>query len=359
MPLLALVIALLVFAALDNLVFRSGFYGQFCTPSWPGCSFFHLARVESQPVRTDKKRYLLVGNSQIEYGFSFRQFETEHPNSPVEMVPGGVGTTHEKSWYYMLRTLDPHRDKYDAIVLTVPNYRIPGWPGDLENSPDLTAALAPALPTAEWPDLIQNFTNREARKSAIRLALVSGRVYALDLQDFILHPLARLELRFSPIWKNADWRYVHAASAGNMVDMRYDETKGITVCAKQWTYQECRAKDGYFLRRSRAEVEELTVVNERYYAKWLGRILDFYRGSRTQIIMVQMPRWPFPIPQKEALENAPDLRTMFSGRANVTFLDNAGAEALEKPEYFYDELHLNAEGMKSFTTWLGSELLKR
>src|SRR5262249_53442289 len=98
---------------------------------------------------------------------------------------------------------------------------------------------------------------------------------------------------------------------------------------------------------------------ERYHAfrrEWLTRILDYYRGSDTKVIFVQVPRWPFLMPLLTPLPDAPNIRDFIEPSKDVIVRPEEEFEDLETPYYFYDVLHVNHRAREKFTSRFGKDL---
>jgi hypothetical protein len=67
-------------------------------------------------------RALVPGDSQVAEGFSARLANQVGEASGWEFVNAGVGGASMRSWYYMVRDLDPDRSRFDVIVLPLRGY---------------------------------------------------------------------------------------------------------------------------------------------------------------------------------------------------------------------------------------------
>jgi hypothetical protein len=96
--------------------------------------------------------------------------------------------------------------------------------------------------------------------------------------------------------------------------------------------------------------------NRAFEVRWLGALVDLYRGSKTRIIVFQVPRSPAPRPT--SLGNLPwTITDELRKRPWVTIVDRQVFEDLERPELFADHVHLNATGRKLFSPRL-AEVVK-
>src|SRR5206468_1411948 len=82
--------------------------------------------------------------------------------------------------------------------------------------------------------------------------------------------------------------------------------------------------------------------------KWFGRILDRYRGSRTQVVFVRLPRAAAPRPEGLVKKRSRSIRE-FATMPNVRLCDEHAFESLETPPLFKDAVHLNREGIARFS----------
>ena len=120
-PLSAILIAVAALLALDALIFRTGLYTSILEPdSSTGLFELILRREHEAQSRHGRNLVVTLGDSRFAYyprvaneqtaatGFAFRS--------------AGVAGTNARAWYYMLRDLDPTRDRYRAIVFGVEDY---------------------------------------------------------------------------------------------------------------------------------------------------------------------------------------------------------------------------------------------
>jgi lysophospholipase L1-like esterase len=87
---------------------------------------------------------------------------------------------------------------------------------------------------------------------------------------------------------------------------------------------------------------------------WYGRIFDRYRGSRTKIVFVRLPRGPIPRPDGLVRKKSSTIRE-FASRPNVLLCDEHAFDSLEHPELFRDGMHLNRAGVARFSPMLAED----
>jgi hypothetical protein len=93
----------------------------------------------------------------------------------------------------------------------------------------------------------------------------------------------------------------------------------------------------------------------RYRRKWLGRILDRYRGSPTRVVFVRLARGPVPRPAYLVEKKSSSIRE-FVAQPNVLLCDEHAFESLEHPELYKDAFHLNRDGSTLFSKLLVEEV---
>src|SRR5262249_28525087 len=95
-----------------------------------------------------------------------------------------------------------------------------------------------------------------------------------------------------------------------------------------------------------------------YRRLWFGRITDRYRGSPTRIVFVRIPRGPITRPAALSDARRGVVREL-SAQPGVLLLDERAFDALERPELFFDGLHLNATGRADFSPALARLIVDR
>jgi hypothetical protein len=352
-----LLLALGAFLLLDNLVFRSGAYSWIQNPEALSGQLYNAVYYERARNASRKQDVLITGNSRIDWAFWPQLYNTSHPESRFSLIRAAVAATNEKMWYFILSTVDPKQDRYAAIVIPVASYHVEPWIVDEENDYNNVQMLSQILPLSYWKQLIDSFSNSDARRRAVQSAAIASTGFGDDLVDLFVHPHRRIQ-RLA-VRKSAGWTWLDdwPGMDGSMEDFSFDADlgtiltlpKGLDLFVQKETATE-------FKRPAPDEAKRFTDRNAAFQARWLTKIIDLYKNSRTQLIFIQLPRGPVPIPAREPISGAPDLRTLLPASGNVTFAEESSFLEFEKPEYFYDAIHLNSIGRKLFTSRLGDLL---
>jgi hypothetical protein len=356
-PLILIVLTIFTFLTLDSLIFRSGFYGWLSNPESVDGQLFNGVWYEKSRTGSGKREILVTGNSRIDWAFWPAQYNDDHPSSDLRFIRAAIPATDEKMWYFILKTLDAGHDKYTAIVIPTTSYKVDTWSVDQENERLSISMLAPILSISSWFELIDSFSYRELRKDAILSMVFAGNIYSADIQNLIAHPIDRLKLLYKRKSAGTHWLDSWSGGQGTMEDLIVDPGSGkiinfpsnLDYFARQETIRE-------FVRPSQQDALLFTARNAAYQARWLNKIVDMYKGSRTQLIFLQTPCCPFPLPARGPIASAPDLRTLLKISTNVKFIDQDAFSALEHPRYFFDAIHLNTSGRQIFTNELGDRV---
>jgi hypothetical protein len=356
-PLRTIVFSVLCLFALDNLLFRSGLYDLIVSPVTTGGKLVDMVRF-NKALQTDPARdVLLMGNSRTEWGFGTGEFAQIYPRATIRPLMGAVPGSNVEWWYYQLRAQDPHHDRYAAIMIPLDGYRASPLAVDQQNRYDSAQVLAPIMRLQDWPDFLAHFTDPAVRARARLLAIFSSHDYSLDLQDLLLHPLARYHARrerdhIGPKWLD-DW---HGAP-GSIEALRLDPVSGKPIAYPPgFNAFRKNETDAEFISPPPSLAQSWTAREAAFQATWIRRIVADYEGSRTRIIFLNIPHQPMPLPALQPIAGAPDLRSTIPEAPNVVVLPEDQFTDLENPKYFVDVLHLNTAGRLIFTRRLGQTL---
>ena len=355
-PLCVLALSIAFFFLCDLLIFRSNFYPRFLTENSVGTLAYRVDRERHRTRPPGTKSLLLVGNSQVERGFSPTQFDRDFPNSGIHIMRADASKTYEEVWFYELKHIDPNHDKYSAILITLPDYKIEpfGGFGSIENY-TVATLLAPFVSPSDWIDIIGRFKGMRLRVA--ELALFASHRYSFDLQDLFLDWELRMRVYQYKMTSGDAFDGEPPVVPGAWKDLTIQGDK-VVNCVAPYNHFDCDDLE-YTLRPvPKDEGQAITEINVAYERKWLGKIIDLYKGSKTQLIFVQMPRSPVPLPRRTPIAGAPDVRDFFAGIPNVTFVDENLMKKFETPEYMHDHAHVSMAAGPEFTKTLGAEIVK-
>jgi hypothetical protein len=183
--------------------------------------------------------------------------------------------------------------------------------------------------------------------------LFRGVVLRNDVQAFLANPPARL--RHAADWL-ANGRAYLAAYGGQTANL-----SGLSINWRKRTIhfpdripQTIRDNVKRFVVR---EPVRQTGEVARYRRRWLGGILEDYRNSPTRLVFLQLPRAPLVDPAKSQPHNTGFI-TSAAQTPRVDTLPSETFTDLERPEVFFDGLHLNRDGRAIFSQRLAAILTK-
>ena len=343
--------AVLLFVAIEFSLFRTSLYRGVLEPGSNAGQVERLLAGARAQAAQPEKTVLVMGDSRVGEGFSAKRANQSSAASGLRFVNGAAAGSTPRSWFYILRELDPDASRYGTIVLALDDYKDEDGPWSWADYPlDLRIAIA-CLRLSDTLDFARSFHEPALRFEAFRGALFKGFIYKDDLQAFLLNPHARLAevdlyRRNSVAW-NYDYDGNSASLAGLSIDWRERAIHfppGLNEGAKA----ELRAT---YFREGAPQLKD----KYRYRTEWLGRILSRYRGRPTRLMFVRMPRAPLPPPNPD-----PGLPCaaceLVSEDSQAAMLDEHAFDPLEKPEYFFDSLHMNTAGRRVFSEQLAFQV---
>ena len=337
---------------IEGLVFRSGLYARYLEPEASTGGFEEMIRgILEHKTPAGKKAVLVVGSSRIAEGFSAKLANEHAAADGYDFLNAGAPGSGDRVWYYAVRDLDPGRNKYAAIALPVDDY---DDPDDYEDVADRASEIRLVVNRLRLTDILPytlSFHSWKARFEVFRGALLKGIVYQDDIRDFVEHPARRMERVRTFRKDGASWAYAYAGIPNTLAGLNVDyATRQITFPPNFPENLKRFYRDLFFHNPPQKG------MNFEFEKRWLGALVDLYKGSKTRIIVYQTPRGPLPNPK--TLSNlhwtiVDELRK----RPWVTVIDRERFESLEKPEWFADYVHLNSEGRKIFSPMM-ADLVK-
>jgi hypothetical protein len=331
------------FVLIEGLVFHTGFYVSMLTPDSSTGMFELVISMEKEREKSGKPQVVAVGDSRQ----ALRPAVANALGTGYEFANAGVGGTTPRCWYYELRELDPQRDRYAAILLPVEGYDDEDTGDNLaDRLTDLRYLVSRIYLGDAW-EYAFSYLTFDSGWRALAGVLLKGPVYKQDLREFLANPRKRLN---DVDARRAYWRETIRTYPGE-----YKDLAGLSIDWKEWkadyparlTPGERQTIDDILLRRPVPQEG----FSAAYNRKWFGKIIDRYRGTRTKLAFYRLPRGPIARPEGLVKRETSSVRE-FGARPGVILLDEHAFEELERPEYFIDPLHLNAEGCKRYSAIL-------
>jgi len=329
----------------DGALFHSGLYVSILAPSSYAGRVWRITLAEKERAPSGLKEVLVLGDSRIAEGFSATLANELGSVAGLKFVSLGDPAASANTWYYMVREVDPTRQRYSAIIV----------PYGLGYEPDSADPLrismtAPLLRYGDAFHFASGFQRWSGRFRAFVACILRGSAYQDDVVDFLSHPVARIMNI-----QQADKPHSGSEYKGrdyDLVGTSYDASTRQVTFAPKLTEAQRLAFRKSLIQPSQSDTE----YSLKLQRDWIPRIMDRYSHSPTAIVLTPLPRGPFlelggfSKGYESVLPTSVIERTSFS-------LPERTFEFLEKPEYYFDAFHLNAKGRQKFTETLVSELM--
>jgi hypothetical protein len=356
---IGLLAGLVLFFAADAVVFRSLWYFQWVQPqSALGTVAQALENVRAAPK--DHRVIVALGDSRVGEGLSpitASKAASELGSGDV-FVNSAVGGTTPRAWYYFLRDMQLSSRRVDAVVMMLTTYN--------DNDPlPLADALAdvslvqPFLSLGDMLDFPASFGTFAGREEALKGVLLKGYFYKSDVMDFLRDSDARIDTVTAFRQHGTEWAAVYPGHAESLSGMTFDLASGKLTLPPGVT-----PASEAFIRAYAAELRNFpgrrpaNSWSAPYRRTWLGRIAELCRDAGVPLYVYRIPRGPLhhlAAPDDGASGVVADMQ-----RAGLLhMLPATQFNHLEHPEYFFDQLHLNAKGREIFSTELAQAVLQR
>ena len=342
-------IAFAVFAVVDFAAFRTNFYRNLLDPN-SSTGSFEAAIDQFRTLHGDRRTDVLVlGDSRIYSGLD--PGAASAASKTLRFLNGGVPGTTPRCWPFFVRAIDPEVNRLRAVVIPVDTYgdddsAIGSLDGD-DRPMDLRYVVFQTR-VSDLPKLAGSFSDpRERVEYGIDLFWRAVELRD-DFQAFAANPAARLTMlaRPPPVspYDPLGWHPRGETLAGLRVDFA---TNAIA-------YPPGMPDD----QRQAIATQVLTIPKPspsyaEYRRQWLGPIAAEYRAAGVPVIFVRIPTRP-------AHRNATDVPSGsladIARDTGATLLPAAPYLALERPDLFADEDHLNRGGSLQFSRLLGRDV---
>jgi hypothetical protein len=347
-----LLLACLLLFGLDALLFRTRLYCQILEPdSSAGLLELILWREKAAQQKAGDNVVVTLGNSRM--GYSPKGVDQRPRQTGYVVRTAAIPGSDPRSWYYLLRDLDPTARRYRAIVFGIDDY---DDEDHLFEPDDDIRALHYCIARLRLSDTIEfarSFHSPAIQWEAFRGALLKGIALQSDIQAFLSHPRKRIELVRLCHRGWPGWTYDFVESSSNLAGLQIDWST-LKATYPPGTTEEQKSSVGSFLLH---EPNPQTGRLAQFMRTWLGRTADRYRTSRTKIIFIRLPRGPIPRPDYLVKKRSSSIRELAS-RPNVILANEHLFDGLEHPEFFKDAMHMNREGVERFSAMLADEVAR-
>ena len=333
----------------DALVFHTGLY---LLAANPDSSVGYLETfLHNEHVRpgSGPDQVLAVGDSRMMFFTRYANELTSQTGYTYATI-ATAGTT-PRCWYYAIRDVDPGKKRYGAILIPVDDYDDGEIQEDLADRLLDLHYLVGVLKLSDISEFAGSYHTTQNRIEAARGILLKGLVYKPDFQDFLVHPIARVEAALLSRKDSASWFYSYIGPSKTMEGVSIDWADKTISVPPGFTQDQ---KNEFFVRFLMAN-PAYAGRKSAYMKYWLGKICDYYQGTNTRIVFFRIPRGPFIRPDQPAFNPNGAVRELAS-RPNVIVSPEHFFDSLEKPALFMDQMHLNWPGAMEFTHALAKQV---
>jgi hypothetical protein len=340
---------LVVFCA-DALLFRTGWY-PVEPDSTTGKVEYTLALEAARPKR-DPHEVLVFGDSRMRFLARFANDET----APVGVAFGScvVPGTTPRCWEYMARAVDAGGGRYDAVVVPLDSFADTDGRDELADFRLDLHHLAGLLGLRDLVEFPLSHRSLARRWQAFRGTLLKGAVYQRDIQAFLAAPAARLAKVAAYEEHYAEWSRDYLGEEGTLAGLEVDWVRRRIAFPPQLT-DAVRANLSDVLLRPPSPQTGRTAV---YRRTWLGKLVARYRGTRTRIVFMRLPRGPV-VPPGSGAAAAGVIYELARANSHVVVLDEHLFDFLERPKFYADGLHLNHVGSSRLSRELARQIATR
>ena len=347
----AVILAIAGVIALDALLFRTGFYTSILEPD-SSTGIFELILRREQQAQPRYGRNLVVTLGDSRFAYYPRVANEQTATTGFAFRHAGVAGTDARAWYYMLRDLDPTRDRYRAIVFGVDDYDDEDGAYDIGDDVATLHYVAARLRLSDVIPFALSFGRATARWEAFRGSLLKGIVFQRDILAFLSHPGKRIADVKLTNRGYAEWTYGFVDTERNVVGLKIDWTT-LTASFPPGNDELRDQVNRFVLYRPNPQ----TGRHAAFRRKWFVRLLDRYRGTPTKVVFVRLPRGPIPRPDNLVKKKSSSIRE-FAARPGVLLVDEHAFDSLESPELFKDAFHLNNAGCSRLSVRMAQEVSK-
>ena len=346
---LLVVAAFVLFAFVDVVAFRTALYRSLLDPSSSTGSFETAIAQVRALAPNPRDDVLVLGDSRIYAGLD--PHAASVASGSLRFLNAGIPGTTPRCWPFFVRAIDPNANRFRAVVIPVDTYgdddsAIGSRDGD-DRPMDLRFVVFQTRLT-DLPKLAGSFSDpRERIDYGIDL-FWRGAELRDDFQALLADPLARVtaleQARVSPAY---DPLASHLR-AESLAGMRVDFATNSIVFPPSLSPSERGAIAAQVL-----EVPKPSPSYALYRLQWLGPIAARYAATGVPVFFVRIPTRPA---HRYSSQTPSGSLVEIARRYGARFIPASPYIALERPDLFADEDHLNRAGSLRFSRLLGHDI---
>ncbi len=339
--------AFAIFAIVDFAAFRTPLYRGVLDPN-SSTGSFEAAIAGFRDFRSDRRTDVLVlGDSRIYSGLDPKAASAA---SGLRFLNGGVPGTTPRCWPFFVRAIDPHADRFRAVVIPVDTYgdddsAIGSLDGD-DRPMDLRYVVFQTR-LSDLPKLAGSFSDpRERVEYGIDLFWRAVELRD-DFQALAGDPLARVAALKKGIGDAYDPLAAHARTE-SLAGLRADFANDTLVYPPGMPADQQQAIATQVLHVPQARPSYAI-----YRQQWLEPIAAAYRAAGVPVLFVRIPTRPVHRTNRDIPRGS---LVAIANAQGAHLIPAAPYLALERPRLFADEDHLNRAGSLLFSRQLGEDV---
>ena len=301
---------------------------------------------------------LVFGDSRMGEGFSpnLATTEAKQLGEPYVFANSAVPGTTPRVWYYLLRHYRDAGLRPTAIVLMTTTFRDESEGADPNRISDVSF-VHPWLGVRDLLDFPFTFSVQDDRQEAAESILLRGRSFQNDLQDFILHPQKRIDSVV--VWREhgSEMLAGYPGRDSSLADLHLDLNDGaLSSSTGKTDFPAPLVAYAQRLSQTHGAPPEDEQARE-YWALWYGAIAQLSEEMGAKLLILRIARGPFhslvgPGPEPDGV------LAELASAGKIALIPQTAFAPLERPEFFFDQLHMNRKGRETFSPMLANEVLR-
>ena len=340
----------LAFAALSFLIIEAGLFGSgiFLRISEPASYCGQIVAVlrnarNFHKETEDVKRVLVLGDSRMGEGFSAKICD-ELGQGGTRWFNASVPGSTPRVWSYLLEELISQGNSFDLVVLPLQSLQA-RTPERFMADRELDGQfMPPLLPFSRVFEFSMTFDREPLRRKMLLRGFLRSFALRKDVWGFLLHPIRRMKdvSRAREAYKS----HYHYQGRPEDLSGRVSISGGEAV----FTPEMSAAEKSQFELLPVGPTEEIRRKEAAYQRKWIGGIERSCQESGAKLMVFLAPRGP--LGEVYQSEKDIDAHSQLGLSAETVTLPGDAFSSLEKPEYFFDHLHMNGRGRQRFSLLL-------
>ncbi len=328
-------------------------YTQWLEPQSTAGTVMMAASAVQQQWNPQKKNILIIGNSRIGEGFSAKLANGVINSNEYNFVVLGLPGTTPRVWFYVLKNLDKDASKFYSVYLMAENYSDTAEENYNDRDID-TAYLAAILTLGDLSTYPASFDDQKKSVDAYRNVLFPIAPLQKDMMQFLKNPSARIKQVL--LWRRdyIKWAADYTGRSERLPNVA-ELTHGASILPQLADWQR-PGMEWYFQALPKCNKEYLHSF--RYNSRWFGAISEHYSQSAVHLGAFMIPRGPYHN-QFGCDSRLKGSLASLHHKGSIDLIPSDVATRLEKPEYFFDHLHINAAGRSQFSEYLAVAIVNQ